>query len=101
MGMETANSIVTVSYRGKNYEILFDEGTTLRQLGARVVDVTGVSPKTVKLLPPGKTSAVKGVAIKPFEDDDNLAVERGDPSLPSLCWEGVHSSSTGQHVGCF
>jgi hypothetical protein len=79
MGMDSATSLLTVSYRGKSYDITFDARTTLRELGARVVDATGVSPKTVKLLPPGKTSGVKGLAIRPFEDDDTLAVDRGDP----------------------
>ncbi|KAL3679840.1 hypothetical protein R1sor_022796 [Riccia sorocarpa] len=50
--MEDMDLHFTVSYRGKNLQLTLPAGSTLRELGERLVELTGVAPHTIKLMLP-------------------------------------------------
>ncbi|BBN11846.1 DNA-dependent metalloprotease WSS1 [Marchantia polymorpha subsp. ruderalis] len=42
----------TVSYRSKSFQLTFPAGSTVQQLGMKLVELTGVAPHTLKLMLP-------------------------------------------------
>lgn len=50
--MEDIDLHFTVSYRGRNLQLTFPAGSTVGELGEKLVELTGVAPHTIKLMVP-------------------------------------------------